>query len=52
MKLVILAAAIIIAKTIENPLFLQEKKTGLIALCVVFGAWEVYDYYVKLNKKQ
>lgn len=51
MKLVILAAAIIIAKTISDPTYMETHKVQLILVLIAFGAWEAYDHY-KQNKKQ
>lgn len=51
MKLVILAAAIIIAKTISDPTYMDTHKVHVILVVAAFGLWEAYDYY-KQNKKQ
>lgn len=52
MKLVILAAAIIIARTIADPTYVTTHKLQIILIVVSFGLWEAYDYYRELNKKQ
>lgn len=51
MKLVILAAAVIVAKSVNDPLFMEQDKLSIAALVIVFGVWEVFDYLNK-NKKQ
>lgn len=51
MKLVILAAAIIIAKAVSDPLFMENDKFSVAAVVVIFGIWEAFDYWNK-NKKQ
>ena len=52
MKLVILASAIIIARTISDPTYVTTHKPHIILVVTVFGLWEAYDYYRELNKKQ
>lgn len=52
MKLAILAAAIIIARTISDPTYTQTHKIQIILVMVAFAAWDGLDYYHKQNKKQ
>ncbi len=51
MKLVILAAAIIIAKTISDPTYMDTHKLQITLIIAAFAVWEAYDYH-KQNKKQ
>jgi len=51
MKLVILAAAIIIAKTIQDPTYMDTHIWQIVAVLLIFSAWEMWDIY-KNNKKQ
>lgn len=51
MKLAILAAAIIIAKTISDANYIETHKIQLMLVVTAFGVWEAFEYY-KRNKKQ
>lgn len=51
MKLVILAAAIIIAKTISDPTYITTHKIQIALVVIAFGIWDAYNFH-KQNKKQ
>jgi len=51
MKLVILAAAIIIGKAVSDPMWMADHRLSLGSVVVVFGIWEAYEFWNK-NKKQ
>lgn len=51
MKLVILAAAVIVAQSINNPDWMSENKIAIALFAITVTAWECYDIWNK-NKKQ